>query len=116
MWCALECFFCGVYDVVLLSGTAPSAIRRDVCAIVERQKQSTREPHPLFGQILATKCLKSRHGFLPSVKPANVLAQVLLLFTLSLGSSQSRLPASRLLSSRMKSIDLLHRSDGINVV
>ena len=29
----------------------PPAIRRDVCARVERQKQSTRETHSLFGQI-----------------------------------------------------------------
>ena len=30
-------------DLYLLSGIAPPAIRRDVCARVERQKQTTRE-------------------------------------------------------------------------
>ena len=46
-----------VEDLYLLSGIAPPAIRRDVCARVERQKQSTRETHSLFGQIPATKRL-----------------------------------------------------------
>ena len=40
-----------VEDLYLLSGMAHPAIRRDVYARVERQKQSTREIHSLFGQI-----------------------------------------------------------------
>ena len=40
-----------VEDLYLLSGIAPPAIRKDVCARVERQKQSTRETYSLFGQI-----------------------------------------------------------------
>ena len=41
-----------VEDLYLLSGIAPPTIRRDVCARVEeRQKQSTRETHSLFGQM-----------------------------------------------------------------
>ena len=60
-----------IEDLHLLSGIAPPAIRRDVCARVGRQKQSTRETHCLFGQIQSTKCLKSRHCFLSSVQPAN---------------------------------------------
>ena len=64
-------------DLYLLSGIAPPAIRRDVCARVERQKQSTRETHSLFGQIPATKRLKSRHCFLSRVQPANFPAKVI---------------------------------------
>ena len=54
-------------DLYSLPGIAPSTIRRDVCARVERQKQSTRETHSLACQIPATKRLKSRHCFLSSV-------------------------------------------------
>ena len=64
-------------DLDLLSGIAPPAIRRDVCARVERQKQLTRDINTLFGQIPATKCLKSRHCFLSSVQPANFPAKVI---------------------------------------
>ena len=39
---------------VEISGIAPPAIRRDVCARMERQKQTTRLTHSLFGQIPAT--------------------------------------------------------------
>ena len=60
-----------VEDLYFISGIAPPAIRRDVCARVERQKQSTREIHSLFGQIL------SRHCFLSSVHPANFPAKVI---------------------------------------
>ena len=66
-----------VEDLYLLSGTSPPAIRRDLCARVERQKQSTREIHSLFGQIPATKRLKSRHCFLSSVNHANFPAKVI---------------------------------------
>ena len=38
-----------VEDLYLLSGIALPAIRRDVCAIMERQKQTTRDTHSLFG-------------------------------------------------------------------
>ena len=50
-----------VDGLALLSGITLPAIRRDVCTRVERQKQSTRETHSLFGQIPAAKHLKSRH-------------------------------------------------------
>ena len=40
-----------VEDLYFISGIAPPAIRRDVCARLERQKQTTRETHSLFGQI-----------------------------------------------------------------
>ena len=66
-----------VEDLYLLLGIAPPAIRRDVCARMERQKQTTRETHSLFGQIPATRCLKSRHCFLSSVQPANFPAKVI---------------------------------------
>ena len=65
-----------VEDLYLLSGIAPPTIRIYVCARVKRQKQSTRETHSLFGQILATRRLKSRHCFLSSVQPANFPAKV----------------------------------------
>ena len=66
-----------IEDLYLLSGIAPPTIRRDVCARVERQKQSTRETHSLFGQITATSHLTSRHCFLSSVQPANFPAKVI---------------------------------------
>ena len=66
-----------VADLYLLSAIAPPAIRRDVCARVERQKESPRETHSLFGQIPGASCLKSRHCFLSSVQPANFPAKVI---------------------------------------
>ena len=66
-----------VEDLHLLSGIAPPAIRRDVCARLERRKQSTRETHSMFGQIPAARRLKSRHCFLSSVQPANFPAKVI---------------------------------------
>ena len=65
-----------VEDLYLLSGIAPPAVRRDVCARVERHKQLTRETHSLFGQRPAARRLKSRHCFLSSVQPANFPAKV----------------------------------------
>ena len=61
----------------LLSGIVAPAIRRNVCASVEGQKQSTRETHSLVGQIPATKSLKSRQCFLSSVQPANFPEKVI---------------------------------------
>ena len=61
----------------LLSGIASPAIRRDVCARVQRQKQSARETHSLFSQIPSTRRLKSRHCFLASVQPAYFPAKVI---------------------------------------
>ena len=66
-----------VEDLYMLSGISPPTIRRDGCARVERQKQSTRETYSLFGHIPATRCLKSRHCFLSSVQPANFPAKVI---------------------------------------
>ena len=66
-----------VKDLCVLSWIASPTIRRDVCARVERQKQSTREPHSLFGQIPATKRLTSRHCFLPNVQSRNFLENVI---------------------------------------
>ena len=61
----------------LLSRIAPPAIRIDVCARVERQKQSTRETHSLFDQIPATRRLQSRRCFLSSVQPANFPTKII---------------------------------------
>ena len=66
-----------VEDLYLLSGIAHPAIRRDGCARVERQKETTRETYSLFGQIPAARRLKSRHCFLSSVQPANFPAKVI---------------------------------------
>ena len=57
-----------VEDLYLLSGIAPPAIRRDVCARVERET---------INQIPAARRLKSRHCFLSSVQPANFPAKVI---------------------------------------
>ena len=45
-----------VEDFYLLSGIVPPAIRRDVCARVERQKQSTRDSLSVWSD---SRCLKS---------------------------------------------------------
>ena len=66
-----------VEDLYLLSGIAALAIRSDVCARVERQKQSTRETLSLFGQIPSARCLKYSHCFLSNVQPANFPAKVI---------------------------------------
>ena len=65
-----------VEDLYLLSGITPPAIRRDVGARMERQKQTTRETHSLFVHISATRRPKSRHCFLSSVQLANFQAKV----------------------------------------
>ena len=60
-----------VDELYLLTGIAPPGIRPDVCARVEKANQETNETHSLYGQIPAERHLKSRNGFLHSVKPAN---------------------------------------------
>ena len=59
-----------VEDLYLLAGIAPPDIRRDVCARMERTKQMEQETHSLFAHIPARSRLKSRKGFLSSVKPS----------------------------------------------
>ena len=66
-----------VQYLYLQSGISPSAIRRNVGARVERQKQSTRETHSLCGQIPVARRLKARHYFLSSVQHANLPAKVI---------------------------------------
>ena len=66
-----------VEEIYLLSGIAPSSIRRDVCARVEKAKQETNEAYSLYGKIPAERRLKSRNGFLHSVKPANFPPKVI---------------------------------------
>ena len=58
-----------VEHMYLLSGIAPPAIRRDVCARVETDQINRRDS--LSGQIPAARRIKPRHGFLSSVQPAN---------------------------------------------
>ena len=64
-------------ELYLLAGIAPSDIRRDVCAIVEKKKHEKNEAHYLLhGQVPAERRLK-RYCFLSSVQsvdfPANVI-------------------------------------------
>ena len=66
-----------VEDMHLLAGIAPPDIRRDVCARMEKTKQETNEAHSLYGQHPAERMLKSRNGFLRSVKPAEFSPKII---------------------------------------
>ena len=55
-----------VEDLYLIAGIAPPDIRREVCARVERTKQTKDERHSLFGHTPAPVHLKSRQPFLPN--------------------------------------------------
>ena len=59
-----------VEHLYLLAGIAPTDIRRDVCARIERAKQVNTKAHSLFGHIPATNRMQSRYCFLSSVQPA----------------------------------------------
>ena len=59
----------------LIAGIAPPDIRREVCARVERTKQTKDERHSLFGHTPAPANLKSRHLFLPNVQPMDFSAK-----------------------------------------
>ena len=61
----------------LLAGIAPSDIRRDVCARVEKTKQETNEAHSLYDQNPAERMLKSRNCFLCNVKLADFPPKVI---------------------------------------
>ena len=50
-----------VEDLYLIAGISPPDIRREVCARVERTKQTKDERHSLFGHAPAPAHLKSRH-------------------------------------------------------
>ena len=52
-----------IEDLYLIAGIAPPDIRREVCAWVERTKQTKDERHSLFGHTPAPAHLKSRHPF-----------------------------------------------------
>ena len=56
-----------VEELYLLAGIAPSDIRRDVCARVEKKKQETNAAHPLHDQVPAERRLK-RECFLSIVR------------------------------------------------
>ena len=66
-----------VEDLYLLAGIAPSDIRRDVCAGMERTKQMEQETHSLFGHIPTRSHLKSRKDFPTSVKSSYFPAKVI---------------------------------------
>ena len=64
-----------VEHLYLIAGIAPPDIRREVCARVERTKQTKDERHSLFGHTPAPAHLKSRHPFLPNVQPMDFSAK-----------------------------------------
>ena len=64
-----------VEDLYLIAGIAPPDIRREVCARVERTKQTKDERHSLFDHTPAPAHLKSRHPFLPYVQPMDFSAK-----------------------------------------
>ena len=64
-----------VEDLYLIAGIAPPDIRREVCARVERTKQTKDERHSLFGHTPAPVYLKSRQPFLPNVQPMDFSAK-----------------------------------------
>ena len=64
-----------VEDLYLIAGIAPPDIRREVCARVERTKQTKDERHSLFGHTPAPVHLKSRQPFLPNVQPMDFSAK-----------------------------------------
>ena len=64
-----------VEDLYLIAGIAPPDIRREVCARVERTKQTKDEKHSLFGHTPAPAHLKSRHPLLPNVQPMDFSAK-----------------------------------------
>ena len=66
-----------IEDLYLLAGIAPSDIRRDVCARVEKKKQESNVAHSLYGQSPTESRLKSRSCFLSSVRPADFLPKVI---------------------------------------
>ena len=58
-----------VENLYFIAGIALPDIRREVCARVERTKQTKDERHSLFGHTPAPAHLKSRQPFLPNVQP-----------------------------------------------
>ena len=64
-----------VEDLYLIAGIAPPDIRKEVCAKVERTKQTKDERHSLFGHTPAPVHLKSRQPFLPNVQPIDFSAK-----------------------------------------
>ena len=66
-----------VEELYLLAVIAPTDIRRDVCARVEKTKQETNEAHSLYGPNPTERRLKSRNCFLHCVKPADFLPTVI---------------------------------------
>ena len=66
-----------VEDLYLLDGIAPPDIQRYVCARMEKTKQETNEADSLYGQHPGERRLKSRNGFLRSVKPAEISSKII---------------------------------------
>ena len=63
-----------VEDLYLIAGIAPPDTRREVCARVERTKQTKNKRHSLFGHTPSPAHLKSR-PFLPNVQPMDFSAK-----------------------------------------
>ena len=66
-----------VEDLYLIAGIAPPDIRREVCAKVERTKQTKDERHSLFGHTPTPVHLKSRQPFLSNVQPMDFSAKTI---------------------------------------
>ena len=90
-----------VEELYLLVGIAPTDIRRDTCARVEKKKQETNAAHSLHGRVPAERRLK-RECFLSSVRPADFPAKV------------QRLPAARGGTAQKKIINLANWSQLIH--
>ena len=65
-----------IEDICLLAGFSPPAIRRKLCANVEKKKNGIQGSHSLFGQKSVENRLQSRNCFLSSVHPAEFPAKV----------------------------------------
>ena len=66
-----------IEDMYLLAGIAPPDIRCNVCARVEKKKRESNLAHSLYGQNPSESRLKSRSGFLCSVRPADFHPKVI---------------------------------------
>ena len=65
-----------IEDFYLIAGMTPPDIRREVCARVERTKQTKDERHSLFSHTPAPVHLKSKHPFLPNIQPMDFSAKM----------------------------------------
>lgn len=58
-----------VEEILVLSGIAPSDIKREIASVIERHKQQNDPRHPLHGKNPAQSRLRSRKSFLTMIQP-----------------------------------------------